>query len=268
MRVPASLVRLSTVGLATVAVTAAGIGVASASTVHSGTCSGGSVSGTYADLTVTGNCRVPDGATLTVRGDLVVRPNAAFHGSTHSTITIKDDVVAKRGSTFELGCTPAHPCDAPDGTPYAGGPGTPGTDSVKGSVRLDHVYNAAINGVRIGGNLTSEGGGPGPNTPGVNFSVKDDRIGGNVVVTGLDTFWFGIVRSHIGGNVVLKNTKGSNPDSNEIVTNHIDGNLVCSGNTPAPQLGDAVQDPINGPNVVEGRAVGQCAGLGKTSSAG
>jgi hypothetical protein len=178
-------------------------------------------------------------------------------------ITIRGNVLAQRGSVFELGCTPAHPCDAPDGTPFAGGPGTIGVDSVGGDVVLKNVYNAAINGVRIGGNLFSTGGGPGLKTPGVNFSLKDDTVRRDIVVTGLDTFWFGIIRTQVGGNVVLRDIGGSNPDSNEVATNHIRGNLTCSDNHPKPQLGDAVQDPTNGPNVVGGRVSGQCAALTK-----
>lgn len=240
---------------------AGGMGIANASGMGSRTCSGGNVSGTYWNLTIKGNCRVPDKAQLTVRGDLVVAPKAAFHGSTHSVITIRGNVLAAWGSVFELGCTPAHPCDAPDGTPFAGGPGTIGVDSVGGDVVLKQVYNAAINGVRIGGNLFSAGGGPGLKTPGVNFSVKDDTVRHDIVVTGLQTFWFGIIRTHVGGNVVLRNNAGSNPDSNELATNRIRGDLACSGNTPKPQVGDAVGDPVNGPNWIGGRALGQCASL-------
>lgn len=267
MKLSVTKVRAAAVAVAMAAMTTAGMGVAQASSAHSGTCSAGTVSGTYWNLTVKGDCRVPDGARLTVQGDLVLAQKAAFHGSTHSTITIRGNVLAARGSVFELGCTPAHPCDAPDGTPFAGGPGKIGADSVGGDVVLKNVYNAAINGVRIGGNLFSTGGGPGLKTPGVNFSVKDDRVGGDIIVTGLDTFWFGIIRTYVGGNVVLRDIGGSNPDSNELATNHIRGNLSCSDNHPKPQLGDATQDPTNGPNVVGGRASGQCAGLDKAPKA-
>jgi hypothetical protein len=40
-------------------------------------------------------------------------------------------------------------------------------------------------------------------------------------------------------------------------TNTINGNLVCHGNSPAPQIGDSEGQP----NVVTGRKVDQCAGL-------
>jgi hypothetical protein len=41
------------------------------------------------------------------------------------------------------------------------------------------------------------------------------------------------------------------------VTNVIRGNLNCSGNDPAPQVGDSEGEP----NVVSGDKTGQCADL-------
>jgi hypothetical protein len=46
-------------------------------------------------------------------------------------------------------------------------------------------------------------------------------------------------------------------DGNEYVTNTIHGSLHCSGNSPAPQVGDSEGEP----NVVTGAKTGQCAGL-------
>jgi len=48
-----------------------------------------------------------------------------------------------------------------------------------------------------------------------------------------------------------------NPDGNEYVTNAIRGGLNCSGNSPAPQVGDSEGSA----NRVTGRKTGQCAGL-------
>ena len=47
----------------------------------------------------------------------------------------------------------------------------------------------------------------------------------------------------------------ADPDGNEYVTNTIHGSLVCSGNSPAPQVGDSQGES----NVVTGRKAGQCA---------
>ena len=44
-------------------------------------------------------------------------------------------------------------------------------------------------------------------------------------------------------------------DANEVVTNGVKHNLVCTGNSPKVQVGDST----GGPNVVGGKALGQCA---------
>jgi hypothetical protein len=46
-------------------------------------------------------------------------------------------------------------------------------------------------------------------------------------------------------------------DSNEVVTNTINGNLICQGNSPAVQFGDSGGLP----NTVGGHKLGQCASL-------
>jgi hypothetical protein len=233
----------------------AGISSASAAPSGAGTCSGGPIQGTYSSLTVTGDCTVPTGSTLIVKGNVMIAANASLNAGTSSTVRIGGNVVAGAGSSFALGCTEAHPCD---------GGGSPSSGSVGGNVILNHVFNAAINGSTIGGNLVSTGGGPGPSFPGfIPFSIKDDTIHGNVVVTGLSTIWFGVIRTHVGGNVVLSNIRGADPDSTEVVANTIGGNLVCNSNSPQAQFGDAVEDgpPGYGPNTVGGRAIGECAPL-------
>lgn len=233
--------------------------VASAAQAPSVTCDGELSSGTYQNVTVTGTCTVPDGAQVTVQHNISVESGAMFDASTHSTLTVGRNVSGAPGSTVALGCTFAHPCD--DGVP-----GDVGADTVMGNVTLDHVYNAAINGVTIGGNLTSDGGGAGPlfPVPFIAFSVKDDTIHGNVAVNGLNTSWFGVIRSQIDGNVVLTDVQTADPDGNEVVANTIGRNLICHGNTPASQFGDAIEEapfPGYGPNTVGGNALGQCASL-------
>jgi len=55
----------------------------------------------------------------------------------------------------------------------------------------------------------------------------------------------------------MRNNTLADPDGNEYVTNVIHGSFRCSGNSPAPQVGDSEGDP----NVVTGHEFGQCAGL-------
>ena len=68
----------------------------------------------------------------------------------------------------------------------------------------------------------------------------------------------GALRNTVRGNVTYSNNSTVDPDSNEVQTNQISGNLVCQGNTPAVQPGDAGGSP----NVVGGRKVGQCTAPG------
>lgn len=220
------------------------------------TCSGGNIaSGTYTGLVVTGACTVPAGSNVTINGNLTVAPGAAFDAQTDSQVTVNGNVLAGRGSFFGLGCTFAHPCDnnqpPADGTTH---------DTVSGNVILNHVFDAAINGDTIGGNLVSTGGGAGlldPETDFVPFSIKDDVIGGNLTVSNLTTVWFGVIRTQVGKNVMLHNITLSDPDGNEYVSDNIGGNMNCRNNTPAPQVGDSG----GAPNVVGKHALGQCAGL-------
>lgn len=233
-----------------------GTAVASARGGAPTTCSGGEIaSGAYAGLIITGVCTVPAGAEVTVNGNVTVAPGAVFDAQTDSLVAINGNVDAGAGSVFGLGCTFAHPCD--DGNPPAGGTTQ---DTVSGNVTLNQVFNAAINGDTIGGNLTSSGGGAGlldPETDFVPFSIKDDVVGGNITVTDLTTVWFGVIRTQVGKNVTLKNIRLSDPDGNEYVSDVIQGNLNCSGNSPAPQVGDS----DGAPDQVGGHAIGQCTGL-------
>ncbi len=238
------------------ALSMAGVGTASAEpSSHVGVCSGGPVSGTYSNLRITGQCMVPDGATLRVEHNLTVARGAMFDAMTHSEVHIGGNVKAEPGSLFGLGCTPAHPCDGNESQDFST------HDTVDGNVILDRVFDAALNGDTIHGNVESHGGGAGllnPETDFVPFSIKDDVIGGNLRVTGLTTVWFGVIRTVVHGNVVLERINLSDPDGNEVVTDHIYGNLVCRHMSPHPQLGDAIGDPNNSPSIVEGRSIGQC----------
>jgi hypothetical protein len=220
-----------------------------------GTCSGGDIaSGTYSSLTVTGQCTVPEGASITILHKLKIRRGAMFDAQgAPSDVSIGGSVIARRGSLFGLGCTPAHGCET--GTTFSHA-------SVGRNIILHHVYDAAINGVEVGGNVVSHGGGAGFVLPGdfVPFSVKDDVIHGNLIVSDLTTTWFGVIRSTIDGNVILRRIHLDDPDGNEIVHNTIGKNLVCRDLDPAPQLGDAVEGapPDYGYSTVGGRAIGQC----------
>jgi hypothetical protein len=243
-----------------------GPAIAATSSARAGapyTCSGGDIpSGAYAGILVTGKCAVPLHATVTVAGNLTVASGAMLDAdSAPSTLTVGRNVIGEPGSMIGLGCTAAHGgCGSgPDGVgPYAG---ESSSIVIKGGVALDHVYNAALDGLEVMGTVSSTGGGAGLALDQfIPFSVKDDVIHGNLSVSGLTTTWFGVIRTTVGGNVVLTNIVGADPDSNEVVHSTIGKNLVCTGLNPAPQFGDAV---IGAPagyaySTVGGRVNGQC----------
>lgn len=262
-----------------------------------GTCTveSGSTARVAGKVTLRTNAVLDVWGSLKVGSDLVLQNQSAFRNfsgsSTHvfgsATVTGADlgadaqnavfkvdgDVSASSGATVELGCTEAHPCAGAMGAaanaasvPFVQAPALD-TVVIGGSVNLDNVFNAAIDGATIQGNLTSTGGGAGPQPvqTGLNsFSVKDDNIGGDVTVSDLNTNWFGVIRTRVGGSVTLTGNEGTNPDSNEVVANKIAGNLACYDNTPPAQFGDAIEDgpfPGYGPNRVGGEALGECADL-------
>jgi hypothetical protein len=87
-------------------------------------------------------------------------------------------------------------------------------------------------------------------------TIEDSDISGGVVVDGYDGFWMGFIRNHVRGAVTMTNNVSLfDDDSNEYVTNVIRGTLNCTGNSPAPHVGDSEGDP----NVVTGAKTGQCA---------
>lgn len=229
------------------------------------TCTGGEIaSGTYSSVTVAGDCSVPAGATVTITGNLTVLSGAMLDAdSAPSTVTVGHNVVGYPGSAIGLGCTAAHGgCTAggPDGNgPYAG---QLSNILIKGNVSLDHVFNAALDGITVNGNVSSVGGGAGMSFPGfIPFSVKDDTIHGNLTVSGLTSTWFGVIRSTIDGNVVLSNISMADPDANEVVHDTIGKNLICTNLFPAPQIGDAdegIPDPSYPYSTVGRNVIGQC----------
>ncbi|HEY1367835.1 MAG TPA: hypothetical protein VGF23_11995 [Gaiellaceae bacterium] len=84
--------------------------------------------------------------------------------------------------------------------------------------------------------------------PDRNFPIEDDTIGGNVIVYGTS------------GAQTGEGPFEGIPDSTEIATNTIGGNLACHDNSPPAQLEDAVLEG-GGPNTVHGNKMGECAGL-------
>jgi hypothetical protein len=219
------------------------------------TCSGGPIaSGTYSKLTVTGNCTFTPGA-LTVRGNLTVAPGAILNDHVASsggvTVHVGGNVLVGEGAVLGLG-------DYSRALPHE-------SAVVDGNVIANEPQTLYLGGMTIHGNLISNGG----SGPDRNFPIKDDTIDGNVILQGWSGLWFGLIRSSVGGNVVISHMAGTQTglpgtefegilDSTEVVSNTIGGNLICLANIPAAQVGDAAEEG-GGPNTVGGHKLGECA---------
>jgi hypothetical protein len=228
-----------------------------------GTCSGGSIgTGTWTGFTVTGNCTIANGATVQINGNLIVANGAILndHAASSAKVDITGNVTVGKGAILGLG--------------YNAAAGTLGPDTVGGSIVAMQPLTLYLGNLTVGGNVISMGG-TSPQPPAAtarNFPIKDNTIIGNLIIQGWQGGWLGVIRNDVDGNVIVnKNVSlstppsktepggpGMDPDSNEVQTNTISGNLICFGNSPAAQVnpGDGGQ-----PNVVGGNAIGQCAKL-------
>jgi hypothetical protein len=240
-------------------------GVASAAPAPDGVCSGGSVAaGTYHTLTITGVCSI-DSGNVHVWDNLTVKSGgallAAFGGSD---VTVGQNVVVRAKGILVLGCEPlAFTClNDPDQQV-----GTLSTNNrIGGSLIAVNALMVLAHNNHITGSVTQSGGGGGancsnfplgPNGPPAYSTYEDNFIGAGASVVGVHTCWLGFIRNNVRGNVVYSSNILADPDANEVVTNTIKGNLICTGNNPAAQIGDSGGSP----NIVKGRAFGQCRTL-------
>lgn len=221
------------------------------------TCSGGEIpSGTYASLSVTGGCAVAAGAEITVLGSVSVAAGAALDAqSAPATISIARNVTGGAGSLVGLGCQPpeytgnsAHPCTVD--------PAGHSTISVGGNITVTGAAAVLLNGITVHGNVTLTGGGSE-----IPWAIKNNRIDGNVTITGQQTEWLGLMFNTIGGNATLTKIALSDPHPGApgvyIVRNTVARNLTCTALAPGVS-GGFVPGSVN---VVGRNATGQCAAL-------
>jgi len=170
----------------------------------------------------------------------VVVPAGAACVTFAGPVRINGGVVVEGGATFVLGSedNPAH------------------TATINGGVRATNAANVQIHFSTINGGLKVIGGaGPFGGPFGVTFNaIEDNVIHGGATISGYTGFWQGFFRNSVSGSVNFNNNTLVDPDGNEVQTNTIDGNLNCSGNDPAPQVGDSGGSPNN----VTGQKTGQC----------
>jgi hypothetical protein len=176
-------------------------------------------------------------------GDTVeVPPGADCEGV--GGVIISGGVVVDAGATFVLGSE-----DSPGPLSF-----------ISGAFRATNAANVQLHFMTLRGGLFILGGsGPFGGPFGVTWNtIEDSKIIGDTIILGYDGFWQGFIRNHTLGNVNLVNNVVADPDGNEVVSNSIHGILNCSGNDPAPQVGDSGGSP----NLVYGpRIGGQCVGL-------
>jgi hypothetical protein len=170
----------------------------------------------------------------------VVVPQDAACITFEGPVTIRGGVFVEPGATFVLG-TEENPVD---------------TGTISGGVHATDPMNLQIHFTTINGGIDSHGGsGPFGGPFDVTWiTIEDSVINGSVAIDGYDGFWMGFIRNDVHGSVALNDNVVVDLDGNEYVTNTIHGNLNCSGDSPAPQIGDSGGEP----NVVTGRKTGQC----------
>jgi len=171
-------------------------------------------------------------------GRVVVPANAVC--LSEGPVRISGGLWIRSGATFVLGSEESH-----------------NTGTIDDGVHATNPASVQIHFATINGGLDVQGGSGAFGGPfDITWNaIEDNLIHGGVTVDGYDGFWFGFIRNRVSGTVTLRNNTLQDPDGNEYVTNTIHGSLMCSGNDPAPQVGDSEGSP----NHVTGRKFGQCA---------
>jgi hypothetical protein len=250
--------------LAAVGFMGAGAIGASAVPITSYTCNGGSIpAGTYSSLVVNGPCQV-DAGNVRVTGNVAILNGKALYAAdgsadaSTSNLIVTGNVSVGTNAVLVLGCAPeTFPCFNDQGDP----PTFSTAHWIGGTLSATNALAVIVHSSTIRGNLAINGGGGGLNNPQVVLfgapayaTVEDSTIGGNLSIIGWQSCWLGMFRNNVGGNTAFNNNRTADPDGNEMTDNVIAGNLACSGNTPAPQVGDSG----GGPNQVTGTTSGQC----------
>jgi hypothetical protein len=216
-------------------------------------------SGTYASIRVTGACQPARGAVINVVGNVEVAADAAFDAQSYpSTITVGQNVTAGSGALLGLGCLP-NPPDHTTGHPCVDPTTFSSSIKVDGNVIARDANTVLLNGITVMRTVELIGGGGA-----IPWSIKENTIGGNLIVSDMTPNWLGVIRNNIGGNAILTNvniTDGLPPNNDPMPTifvasNQVGRNLVCWG--LGPYLAGGFPGEVN---VVGGKRIGQCDNL-------
>jgi hypothetical protein len=162
----------------------------------------------------------------------LVVPDGATCDGTNAQITVNGGVTVGQGATFILG----------DEQGDGGG-------TINGGVSTNGAASLQIHSTRVSGGVSMNGG------SGFFSAIEDNTINGGVTIDGYSGFWLGFIRNTVHGTVNISNNGMHDPDAIEIVTNQIDGNLVCHANIPN---GPTVGDSGGLPNQVSGQKIDEC----------
>jgi hypothetical protein len=238
---------------------------ASKDTVKAATCAGGSIApGTYASLKITGVCTVDQGSVKVLHW-VSVEENAGLIAAFGNgpQLAVGGNLRVESNAVLVLGCEPEAFACINDPDQSVGTFSSKGT--IYGSLNATDALAVIIHNAYIGHNvrLHEGGGGYNCNPQAALFgspayaTFEDTSVGGNVSISDMKTCWLGFFRTTVAGWVRYHENSTFDPDGNEVDTNVVQGNLACSENNPAPQVGDSGGFP----NTVFGTATGQCASL-------
>jgi hypothetical protein len=238
---------------------------ASKGTVAAGACAGGSIApGTYTSLRITGFCTVDQGE-VKVLHSVEVEENAgliaAFGNGPQlavgGSLRVEDDAV------LVLGCEPEQFTCINDPDQSVGTFASKGT--VYGSLVADDALAVLVHNSYVGQSLRVHEGGGGLNCDSqaalfgspAYMTVEDTSVGHSLSITDVQSCWLGIFRTTVGGQFTYQGNSTFDPDGNEVNTNVVHGDLACSNDSPAAQVGDSGGFP----NIAFGTVSGECASL-------
>ena len=197
-----------------------------------------------------------------MNGDLRIADGAVFGGIIPSSVHVTGNVDVGKGALLGLGYATM-------------------TDVVDGNIDADQPLSLYLGFVTVHGDVTSNGGGTSDRF--YNFPIKDNTIGGNLTLRGWQGGWIGAIRNTVGGSVdYSKNVsvvQAADPDAWVTASGTFPAGCDAApgGDTDATrgddehdrrrpelprQLAGGAGQPADGgqPNVVGGKAKGECAG--------
>lgn len=225
----------------------------------------GELTGLNLDVIVRGICLVRNGPVAVSRNIIITRHSSliAVFARHHTRMSVAGSIFVHKGGTLVLGCNPhSFPCLD---DPHPKRPTLTSADRVGGSIVGTAALGIVVHNDWIGHNVKQTGGGGGvvcrPKGPFVHVhspvysAYEDNWIGGSVWVKHVHSCWLGVIRNSIGHSANISHNKMKDPDAMEIVTNRVEGNLICFRNSPKVQFGDSRGIP----NRVGRHAVLECS---------